>query len=167
MPWLFFQSWAEVSVFHYVAPKSSLCCQLPALSGTEIHLQSLGCFRMEKMKLSHCPTSYLSRYFLIHLQRHLFWALSFTFLNLSPVLFPKSCKHIQSFLTISGLKVSLNPESLSLLWTTHLRNMCRNLTTTRPKRGDVFKGEICRLGCTLPLVCRSQRIRPIHNFGIS
>ena len=50
----------------------------------------------------------------------------------------KSLKHIQPiFSNVSGLRVSLNPDtaSISSLWTTHLRHMCRNLT--KKKRGSV------------------------------
>ena len=78
---------------------------------------------------------------------HLFWARSLicliywhSFARLIP---PQSCASSlwstssPFFLTISRLRVSLNPDtaSISSLWTTHLRHMCRNLT--KKKRGSV------------------------------
>lgn len=67
-----------------------------------------------------------------------------------PSLIPKSLWSTSSllFLTVSGLSVSLNPKtaSISSHWTTHLRNMCRNLTNTtkrKKKKGRVKRRNMC------------------------
>ena len=153
MLWLLLCSHEELSVsqVNVQASESPLCCHLanvfPGAGQT-----SWGSWMMQGWKrqgfhnlLYHiCPNTFVSSLLppLLGSVTYTLDLLTFICKTYSPC--PSSpvpaslCSTASPFfLTISGLRVSLNPDtaSISSLWTTHLRHMCRNLT--KKKRGSV------------------------------
>lgn len=146
-PWrtqCFSSKWAGI----WVSPLLSSSQRFP-WGRTDI-LRLLDDAGVEKTRLSQPPMPHLPKYIcvlsvatssgLCHLYA---WFIDIYLQDLFPLPPPVLCQQVSEahpahfFLTISGLRVSLNPDtaSISSLWTTHLRHMCRNLT--KKKRGSV------------------------------
>lgn len=129
MPWLLLQSHEELSVFqlNLQASKFSLCCQLAnTFPGAE--QTSSGTWTIPGWKRQCCHI------LLCHICPSTFTSISNA---TSTVLFQKSLKHIQNFFSNYKWTHSfLNPDtaSISSHWTTHLRNMCRNLKNKKKEK---------------------------------
>lgn len=150
MLWLLLWSHEELSVsqINVQASESPLCCLLASVfPGAE--QTSWGSWTTQGWKrqgfhnlLCHiCPNTFMSSLLppLLGSVTYMLDLLTFICKTYPPQSCASSLWSTSSpfFLTISRLRVSLNPDtaSISSLWTTHLRHMCRNLT--KKKRGSV------------------------------